>query len=69
MRLTRARELLASGKPAAEVATEVGFFDQSHFIRHCKRRLGKTPKQLTSIPSCRTGTCSFGPLETVNATL
>jgi AraC-like DNA-binding protein len=47
MRLERARELLALGQPAAEVATEVGFFDQSHLIRHFKRRLGRTPKQLT----------------------
>ena len=45
-RLERALELLATGKGAAEVATAVGFFDQSHLIRHCKRRLGKTPRQL-----------------------
>ncbi len=69
MRLKRARELLATGKPAAEVATEVGFFDQSHLIRHCKRRLGKTPKQLTSIPPDRNGRRSFEHLETVNVTL
>ena len=50
MRLERARELLALGQPAAEVATEVGFFDQSHLIRHFKRRLGRTPKQLVSRP-------------------
>jgi AraC-like DNA-binding protein len=48
MRLERARELLALGQPAAEVATEVGFFDQSHLIRHFKRRLGRTPKQMAA---------------------
>ena len=47
-RLKRARELLALGQPAAEVAIEVGFFDQSHLIRHFKRRLGRTPRQHVS---------------------
>lgn len=50
MRLERARELLALGQPAAEVATEVGFFDQSHLIRHFKRRTGRTPKQMMARP-------------------
>jgi AraC family transcriptional regulator len=44
-RVERARELL-SGRdrpPLAEVATEVGFSDQSHFTRHFRRLVGVTP--------------------------
>jgi AraC family transcriptional regulator len=46
-RVERARELLrAAHRPAlAEVATEVGFSDQSHFTRHFKRLVGVTPRQ------------------------
>jgi AraC family transcriptional regulator len=29
----------------AEVATEVGFSDQSHFTRHFKRLVGVTPRR------------------------
>ncbi len=42
-RLDHARRLLLSGRPAAVVAHEVGFFDQSHLTRHFKRLLGVTP--------------------------
>jgi len=42
-RLDRARRLLLAGRPAAAVAHEVGFFDQSHLTRHFKRLLGVTP--------------------------
>jgi AraC-like DNA-binding protein len=42
-RLDRARRLLLAGQPAAAVAHEVGFFDQSHLTRHFKRLLGVTP--------------------------
>jgi AraC-like DNA-binding protein len=43
MRLDRARTLLAAGMPAADVATQCGFSDQSHLIRHFKRYLGLSP--------------------------
>jgi AraC-like DNA-binding protein len=42
-RLDHARRLLLAGQPAAAVAHEVGFFDQSHLTRHFKRLLGVTP--------------------------
>jgi AraC-like DNA-binding protein len=42
-RLDHARRLLLAGRPAAAVAHEVGFFDQSHLTRHFKRLLGVTP--------------------------
>jgi len=44
-RVHRAAQLLKSGEPAAEVASEVGFVDQSHLIRYFKRHVGTTPKR------------------------
>lgn len=46
-RVERARELLISRKwSIAEVAKMVGFVDQSHLHRHCKRLLGVTPRMI-----------------------
>ncbi len=42
-RLDDARRLLLAGQPAADVATAVGFYDQSHLTRHFRRMLGVTP--------------------------
>ncbi|MDX3226744.1 AraC family transcriptional regulator [Streptomyces sp. ME19-01-6] len=42
-RVDRARRLLLDGRPPADVATEVGFYDQSHLTRHFKRFVGVTP--------------------------
>ncbi len=44
-RIERAKERLQSGVAIAEVASETGFFDQSHLTRHFKRIVGVTPKQ------------------------
>jgi AraC family transcriptional regulator len=46
-RVERAKELLRDegGLPLADVATEVGFANQSHFTRHFKRLVGVTPKR------------------------
>ncbi|MGN6104229.1 MAG: helix-turn-helix domain-containing protein [Kofleriaceae bacterium] len=45
-RLERARALvLDSAMPLAEVAAAVGFYDQSHFGHHFKRRFGATPRE------------------------
>lgn len=44
-RVERAKELLGqAGMTVAEVAQQVGFFDQSHLIRHFKFWTGVTPK-------------------------
>jgi transcriptional regulator GlxA family with amidase domain len=45
VRVRRAQMLLLEGVPGAVVATEVGFFDQSHLARHFKRLCGVTPSK------------------------
>lgn len=45
LRVQAARAALARGASGAELAAELGFFDQSHFIRHFKRIVGVTPRQ------------------------
>jgi transcriptional regulator GlxA family with amidase domain len=45
VRVSRAQALLREGVPTAIVATEVGFFDQSHLGRHFKSQCGLTPRQ------------------------
>ncbi len=42
-RVDLARRLLLDGHPPAAVATEAGFYDQSHLTRHFARMLGTTP--------------------------
>lgn len=42
-RVDLSRRMLLDGLPPAEVATAVGFYDQSHFTRHFKRLLGTAP--------------------------
>lgn len=42
-RVRRAQAMLRAGRPAAEVAAELGFADQSHLTRHFRRILGITP--------------------------
>ena len=43
VRIDRARSLLAAGTPAAQVAMDCGFSDQSHLIRQFKRHVGIVP--------------------------
>lgn len=42
-RLEVARDRILDGQPLADVATDVGFFDQAHLTRRFKRFLGVTP--------------------------
>ena len=43
MRLARAKTLLSLGINAAQAASDVGFFDQSHFIKKFRAHFGTTP--------------------------
>lgn len=43
VRVARAREALANGAAACDVATAIGFADQSHFTRRFKRLVGVAP--------------------------
>lgn len=47
-RIARARDLLRAGMPLAEVATEVGFYDQAHFTRRFIAVTGLTPGQFAA---------------------
>ena len=46
-RVRQARLLLRQGVPAAAVAIDTGFCDQSHLSRHFKRQCGVTPGRFT----------------------
>ncbi|MFD7154902.1 helix-turn-helix domain-containing protein [Kribbella sp. NPDC059898] len=47
-RVDLARRYLLDGRPAGEVATLAGFYDQSHLNRHFKRVLGVTPTRFAA---------------------
>lgn len=50
MRVDRAIELLRSGEyRVSEAACEVGFCDQSHLDRHCRKFYGHTPSEMQKI--------------------
>lgn len=48
VRIVRAKAMLATGKPIADVALNLGFTDQSHFTRRFKRVVGVTPGEYIS---------------------
>ncbi|MCC7047773.1 MAG: helix-turn-helix transcriptional regulator [Alphaproteobacteria bacterium] len=53
VRVENAKMLLSRGVPLAAVASEAGFFDQSHFSRHFKSHCGMTPgKYLAQLRAC-----------------
>ena len=45
LRVEKAKQLLKQPSPSTHIAYEVGFYDQSHFIRHFKNIVGVTPKK------------------------
>ncbi len=61
-RIRHAIVLLRQGVPTAQAAQEVGFVDQSHFIRHFKRYCGSTPARYLKQLATGTGAFRFGTL-------
>jgi transcriptional regulator GlxA family with amidase domain len=53
-RMERAKQLLAQGNlPICEIATSLGFCDQSHFSRRFHRFVGATPREFARIQADR----------------
>jgi AraC-like DNA-binding protein len=52
-RLDAARDRILAGQPLADVAAEVGFYDQAHLSRRFKKYLGTTPGRFGNIPARR----------------
>ena len=48
LRVELAQALIRAGMPPATVASEAGFYDQSHLSRHFKNLCGMTPGQYLS---------------------
>ena len=44
-RLHKSKSLLRQGNKVVDVATDIGFYDQSHFHRHFKKANGVTPSR------------------------
>jgi AraC-like DNA-binding protein len=55
LRIRLAYQKVLSGTVSKDIATEVGFFDQSHFIKVFKRYYGTTPTKLISNTNESTG--------------
>lgn len=45
VRVRQAQSMMEQGLRPTEIASETGFFDQSHLARHFKRLCGMTPNQ------------------------
>jgi AraC-like DNA-binding protein len=45
VRVRQAQTMMEQGLRPTEIASEIGFFDQSHLARHFKRLCGMTPRQ------------------------
>jgi AraC-like DNA-binding protein len=51
VRVRHAQLMMAQGQRPTDIASEVGFFDQSHLARHFKRACGMTPREYISLAS------------------
>jgi AraC-like DNA-binding protein len=49
LRIQRAKQLLAKGMRASEVASTVGLYDQSQLTRHFRRIVGTTPARYACV--------------------
>jgi AraC-like DNA-binding protein len=54
-RLQRAREMIKTGEPLAEVAVATGFTDQSHLNRQFKKAFGMTPGRWAALIGVTSG--------------
>jgi hypothetical protein len=50
LRARQAVQLLKQGRPAVDVAFELGYADQPHLVRSLKRIMGRTPRELARMP-------------------
>jgi len=50
-KICRAKAMIAGGMRSLDVALELGFYDQAHFIRSFRKVLGITPSALVVHPS------------------
>jgi AraC-like DNA-binding protein len=50
-RLDSARDRILAGQPLADVASEVGFFDQAHLTHRFRRFIGTTPQRFARGPA------------------
>jgi len=63
LRIQKARQLLErSSLSCSEIAYELGFCDQSYFIKHFKRLTGTTPRRYCRLPSAP-GPSPIAPVE------
>ncbi|WP_394845247.1 AraC family transcriptional regulator [Pendulispora brunnea] len=60
LRVAQARLLLEAGAPAAQVALNVGFYDQSQLHRHFKRITGTTPARYAKDARAGAGRAAAG---------
>lgn len=58
LRIQRARELLAQGVRASELAPRVGLYDQAQLTRHFRRIVGTTPARYAGVIHDREGRSS-----------
>ena len=62
LRIQKARQLLErSSLSCSEIAYELGFCDQSYFIKHFKRLTGTTPRRYRHSPSTAPGPSPLTP--------
>ena len=62
-RVDAARRALLQGARPADVAADLGFYDQAHFTRHFKRHVAVTPARFARAGAMRSRTGRFLTLE------
>jgi AraC-like DNA-binding protein len=52
LRIAHAEKMLLAGKSPVEVALDVGFYDESHLLRHFKKIIGVSPGRYQKLHDC-----------------